>query len=463
MSRSHLLAVAVLMALLAVAPALLKFHPPVLVGPGSGYASNFISVSPSLFIGDSEYIYMTTDSGQTWQRTDGKNGTWKLSGVVGSAFFPDPLRPGSVRNLGWPLEGGIDCSAPCHSAPGVNDSWYSCYTCFSTPAYASFSQNATTGELELLVVNETTRFTGLPNPVSLRGDTAASSTAEHDFGRDGGGVTTLPDGTVVLTLDVRWSHDRGTIADAARAEDLTLATNVIAMRSHDGGRTFSYTASLCEASNHRGCGECCNENDVVALGDGKSLMSVWRMGAGDGLIWNKSLGINGSYHFYNHAVSNDGGQTWGNEAPLNDMGCAKPELVRVSATPADADVGSINDRIVLGGGRLRNLDTSDILLWESSDGIAQSWQEYSISYWHNHLAAGNVSRFTQQINSTKEPRQSSSYVSLLDAGPGEFVVVYEQRKTPKLSLDKEQRDVREVGFSEPDAVFAMRVTVDSST
>eukprot|EP01043_Picozoa_sp_COSAG02_P074440 COSAG02_NODE_14905_length_1224_cov_1.839111_1_plen_146_part_10 len=145
------------------------------------------------------------------------------------------------------------------------------------------------------------------------------------------------------------------------------------------------------------------------------------------------------------------------------MGCAKPELVRVSAAPADADVGSINDRIVLGGGRLRNLDTSDILLWESSDGIAQSWQEYSISYWHNHLAAGNVSRFTQRINSTKEPRQSSSYVSLLDAGPGEFVVVYEQRKTPKLSLDKEQRDVREVGFSEPDAVFAMRVTVDSST
>lgn len=81
-------------------------------------------------------------------------------------------------------------------------------------------------------------------------------------------------------------------------------------QSHDGARTFSYTASLCEASKHRGCGECCNENDVVALADGKSLMSVWRMGAGDGLIWNKSLGINGSYHFYHHAVSSDGGQTW---------------------------------------------------------------------------------------------------------------------------------------------------------
>ena len=100
------------------------------------------------------------------------------------------------------------CKAPCGSAPGVNDSWYSCYSCFSTPAYASYSQNATTGQLELLVVNESTRFMGLPSPVSLRGDTASSSAGEHDFGRDGGGVATLSDGTAVLTLDVRWSHDR---------------------------------------------------------------------------------------------------------------------------------------------------------------------------------------------------------------------------------------------------------------
>ena len=449
-----------LLALLAVAPALLKFHPPTLVGPGSGYASNFVSVSPSLFIGDSENIYMTTDTGQTWRRTDGSNGTSKMSGVVGSAFSADPVRPGFYRNLGWPLEGEASCRAPCHSAHGVNDSWYSCYTCFSTPAYASFSQNASTGELELLVVNEPTRFTGLPNPVSLRGDTAASSTDEHDFGRDGGGATTLSDGTVVLTLDVRWSHDRGTIADAARAEDLTLATNVIAMRSHDSAKTFSYTASLCEASKHRGCGECCNENDIVTLGDGKAVMSVWRMGAGDGLIWNKSLGINGSYHFYNHAVSRDGGETWSPEAPLHEMGCAKPELLRVSPPNSFA---SSNQPVVLGGGRLRNLDTSDILLWESSDGMGENWQEYSVSYWHDRLATGNVSRFTKQMNSTKEPRQSSSYVSLLDAGPGEFVVVYDQRKTPVLSLEEEGRgEGSGERFSEPDSVFAMRVTVDSS-
>ena len=62
-----------------------------------------------------------------------------------------------------------------------------------------------------------------------------------------------------------------------------------------------------------------------------------------------------------------------------------------------------------------------------------------------------LQRFTRQVNSTKEPRQTSSYVSLLNAGAGEFVVTYELRKTP----DEASR----VG-AEKDTVFAMRVTVN---
>lgn len=130
------------------------------------------------------------------------------------------------------------------------------------------------------------------------------------------------------------------------------------------------------------------------------------------------------------------------------MGCAKPELLRVSAgASTNAAAAEATTPVILGGGRLRNMDTSDILLWESPDGMGESWHEYSISYWHNRLAAANVSKFTKQMNSTQEPRQSSSYVSLLDAGPGEFVVVYEQWRN------------RHVPGG--DTVFAMRVTVDS--
>jgi hypothetical protein len=215
---------------------------------------------------------------------------------------------------------------------------------------------------------------------------------------------------------------------------------VVALRSTDRGRSFAYTATLCEAARHRGCGECCNENSVVALADGSSVISVWRMGAGDGLIWNKTLGIGGSYHFYNHAVSTDGGRTFGPEAPLPAMGCAKPMLACVDGPGMP---------LVLGGGRKRLMNTSDVLLWSSADGMGQRWEEHSVSYWHNKLAGPPVEKFTRQINSTEEPRQSSSYVSLLNAGDGALVVVYEMRKTPTTAN----------GGGEKDTVFAMRVTV----
>ena len=76
-----------------------------------------------------------------------------------------------------------------------------------------------------------------------------------------------------------------------------FCSKVVAFRSTDNGSTFEYTATLCNASDHRGCGECCNENHIVTLADGHTLMSVYRMGAGDGNQWlpyNASLGLNAS-------------------------------------------------------------------------------------------------------------------------------------------------------------------------
>ena len=100
---------------------------------------------------------------------------------------------------------------------------------------------------------------------------------------------------------------------------------------------------------------------------------------------------------------------------------------------------------MLGGGRLRISGTNDILLWSSSaGGKVGSWAEHSISYHHNALAAAaGVSKFTAEVNSTSEPRETSSYLSLLRGVQGEFVVVYEKR-------------------GPPDLVFAMRVSSSSS-
>ena len=234
----------------------LQFDPPVVIGPGSGYACNFEAVSPTVFVGSSLHNYLSRTAGASWDGTASWDGFKGFAGVVGSAFFrTGPANRTAIRNLGYDLA-GVEPSVPCGSAPGVNDSWYKCYTAFSTPWHALYSVDAS-GKPIYTRVNETTTFTGFPFPVSLRGDAASSSAGEHDFGRDGGGVTVLADGTLVLTADVRWAHDRGTIADAARKEDLTLATNVVALRSTDSGRTFEYTATLCAAAAHRGCGECC--------------------------------------------------------------------------------------------------------------------------------------------------------------------------------------------------------------
>ena len=264
----------------------LQFHAPTLVGPGSGYASNFQAISPSVFFGASLHDFISRDSGKTWQAPPAGAFTQGFAGIVGDAFFRTTFGDQTtVRNLGYDLAGVAAAKVDCGTAAGVNDSWYSCYTAFSTPWHAKYSIDASTGKPIYTRVNETTTFSGFPHPVSLHGDTAPQLT-EHDFGRDGGAVTVLSDGTLVMTADVRWGHDRGAIANAARAEDLTLATSVVSLRSTDG-KNFRYSATLCEAANHRGCGECCNENSVVTLADGKSVISVWRMGAGDGLIWNK--------------------------------------------------------------------------------------------------------------------------------------------------------------------------------
>eukprot|EP01043_Picozoa_sp_COSAG02_P043198 COSAG02_NODE_3740_length_6302_cov_2.343543_2_plen_176_part_00 len=171
------------------------------------------------------------------------------------------------------------------------------------------------------------------------------------------------------------------------------------------------------------------------------------------MIWNKSLGIAGSYHFYNHAISTDGGLSFSHEAPLPGMGCAKPELLLV-----DGGSGPRTMPIILGGGRKRLMNTSDILLWASPAGDGKDWNEFSVSYWHNLLARPPTPKFTHQINSTEEPRQSSSYVSLLPAGDGAFQVIYEMRATPIPAMAVATGGSH--GGGEKDTVFAMRVTVD---
>lgn len=217
-----------------------------------------------------------------------------------------------------------------------------------------------------------------------------------------------------------------------------MATSVVGFYSNHGGATFHFGGIMCNASWFRGCGECCNENNVAVLSDGETLMSVFRMGAGDGLIFNKALGINGSFHFYGQSFSHDGGKSWSRTEPMPGMGCALPRLLSLGR----------GRPLMLAGGRMRNLGTNDILLWVSADGMGRQWDMFSLSYWHNKLLPDNRSadRFSTQINATTEPRESSSYTSLMQVGESSFVVTYDRRHVG--------------GKMHGDTIYAMRVDVD---
>ena len=113
---------------------------------------------------------------------------------------------------------------------------------------------------------------------------------------------------------------------------------------------------------------------------------------------------------YWKSYSSDMGRSWGPPQVISKQprppGCARPWLLRVGET------------LLLSGGRMRNLNTTDILLWVSADG-GNTWAEHSISGVHNSLVrnetyAGYAARFGGQVNATAAPRTTSSYTSLFE-------------------------------------------------
>ena len=254
-----------------------------MIGPAKGTADGYEAVSPKVFIGTSggDDSYLSTDGGATWgliprnagwlpaqHDCRGDNcsapgcgnvthnvccdypycGYFNPSGVIGEAFFLNP-KTNETRNFGYPLLPIEDTKADCRSPPEVLNCstchWYSCYTGFKTPSYMAYRVvNPLTGLIEQTHHANTTTFTGLPASVTLAGELQNQSPFVTDFGKDNGGVALLDDGTMVLTLDVRWGYDRGNGPDTARLEDLTVATSVVAFRSIDGGASFEYTATV---------------------------------------------------------------------------------------------------------------------------------------------------------------------------------------------------------------------------
>ena len=202
----------------------------------------------------------------------------------------------------------------------------------------------------------------------------------------------------------------------------------VAFRSVDDGYTWTFTGSILDASQAPESEEGPNENDLVLLADGKTIMCVVRLDAGDGPVSHP-------YRPYARVLSVDGGRTWTNATSLpKGVGCARPRLLRTDS-----------GEVILSGGRL-GPSNGDTYVWLNSGRDAGvDWQAHSITYWHNRLVDDKSLHFTSAVNSS-HARQTMSYTSLVRTGPQTGFVVY-ARKLPGTS----------------DTAFAMPFTVDNQS
>jgi hypothetical protein len=107
------------------------------------------------------------------------------------------------------------------------------------------------------------------------------------------------------------------------------------------------------------------------------------------------------------------------------MGTARPKLTRMPLSGA----------VLLSGGRARNRNTSDVIVWLNSEGDGQDWVKYSVSYQHNKgvVSSGSgLPAFPSDVNKTIAVCGScgwtSSYTSLLplQGADDSVVIIYDR-------------------------------------
>ena len=160
------------------------------------------------------------------------------------------------------------------------------------------------------------------------------------------------------------------------------------------------------------------------------MISVFRMGAGDGRYVLKELTGRAptsqeAFRYYSKSFSTSSGRSWSAPEAMTGVGCAFPQLLSTGAAGP----------LLLGGGRMRNANTSDILLWVSAAGDGARWSAHSISSQHNRFMPPEK-RFDSSVNKSGayptfgDPRETSSYTSLLRVGDSSAIIFYDRRRGP---------------------------------
>ena len=195
-----------------------------------------------------------------------------------------------------------------------------------------------------------------------------------------------------------------------------------------------------------------SENDLILLGDGKTLMSVIRMDANERCgnarhsgVWPPSTDT--AYQYYHQAFSSDFGKSFSQPTPIIGAGCVRPRLLLLAP----------GGPLLMAGGRNCVDSTIDISLWVSADGMGKTWEEVSITGAHNALWSGPPGYlFSPEVNNSQGYIfvETNSYTNLMPLSKGEAVLLY-LREWPKPGLVEGKPDKT---FPEPTTGFAMRIS-----
>jgi hypothetical protein len=251
------------------------------------------------------------------------------------------------------------------------------------------------------------------------------------FRLGGRGITRRPDGAYVQTLITYLLP--GTAANPGLGpgnQNGPYATSVVAFESQDGWHwkflSVVLTPSDAVASDSE---EGPNECDITTLADGKTILAVIRIDAGDGFLPG-AKGMPAHAHLpYVAAKSTDGGQTWKKQRmkpSTNDgmqLGCARPRLMSFGKDAPLVLSGGRNLVAVPPSANGEGKFAHEPRMWVNKKGDGVDWTAISISYVHNALIANATLKFSEKVNTTAV--ESQSYTALIWTGDRSGVLTYD--------------------------------------
>jgi hypothetical protein len=354
----------------------------------------------------------------------------------GSTWFP-ASKSVAAAGYGWSVGVGIQSGHVSGSVNGIPSGYIKNQSLmvgpWKAPRRLTYSINST--DNTFTVVTESTPSTATS---TSNASTSLWERTPHPVGLlafDSGGVTWLGGTTYLATVWVWYSP----LPLKVNHGNPCCNGSVVAYISIDKGETWKYQSEIASKQSMNQLGfasqEGPNENDVVLLQDGRTILCVLRVDGGDGVP-------NHTHVPYVFATSIDRGKTWKMTAAPPFMLSARPRAIVLP-----------NGALIVSGGR------PALSMWISKDGFGKSWEEYDLPTEHNHGADEKLPQYCSEfLNATSKDlgwMQSSCYTRLGVISNDTGIVCYEMQGA---GSGGEKTPPPECAFAGSE-IFCMRFTV----